>query len=139
MNKILISPKARNHIRVFPMPGSCQGIPEDEGGRILWAKSEYERLAGSDRAVRLACFGGRRKGYLITAWDLDGVGYVAICIRNEFGTYNSTVYAGADPGDAKAIARFAKDNIDSLMADYKKQILDARDWLLAQPKEGHDA
>ena len=143
MNKLLLNEKARNHIRFFPMKGVELDLPEDEADRIRWCENEFDKLQHSMDANRLAFYKHRNKGYLISVWEMEGRYYLIQCLRNEFKTFNTTIYISNDKDDCLNIAKFLDKNADQVMKDYKQQILDARDWLLSQQKqeetEIHDA
>lgn len=135
MNRLLMNKSVRNHIRFLPMPETIPDLPADEGDRIRWCEAEFARLQSSEDAKRLICHANRRKGYMITVWELDGMGYLCQCLRTNTGVYVSTIYVSKDLDDLVAIAKFLRDNVETAMADYKKQILEARDWLAQQPTD----
>lgn len=135
MNKLLLNNSARNHIKVFPMPDSGIEIPESGEDKIRWCEKEFNRLQSDASAKRLCLYKHRLKGYLISVWSLDGLYYLIVCLKNEFKTFNDTVYIGKDKDDMLSIAKFLHQNIDTIMADYKQQILDARDWLVKETLE----
>ena len=131
MNKLLMNERKRNHIRFLFAGELPEWLPEDEGDRIRWAESEFERLRQDPSARRLSLFSNKRKGYLVSVWTLGGKTYVIQCLRTISGeTYVSTIYLGLTESDALAVAKFLRENADTIMRDYKRQILDARDALL---------
>jgi len=127
-NKILLNQKGRNHIRIFPLyKDVC--IPEDEADKIRWAQAKFEELENSSEAERLYIFKSVKKGYLVSVWQLNDLYYLVQSIRNEFSTYNSTIYITNEKNDMLAISKFLRENITTIMKDYKQQILDAGKYL----------
>lgn len=114
------------------MPGIFDDIPTDPGEQIKWCAAKFKELQESGSAKRLSLHRNKAKGYQITVWELNGLYYLIQCIRNEFGTFNDTVYISRDGQDMLNIAKFLKENIETIMADYKAQILDARNALLSE-------
>lgn len=135
MNKLLLNNSARNHIRFFPMKDTISNLPESEKDRILWCKEEFKKLQHSDTAKRLVIYKHRLKGYLISVWEMDGLYYLIVCLRNEFKTFNDTIYISKDKDDMLSIAKFLQQNVDQIMKDYKNQILEARDALVKETVE----
>ena len=129
MNKLLLNQKARNHIKVFPLYKGAE-IPENEGDQIRWAESRFNELQQSDEAKRLFIYKNAKKGILVSVWELNNLYYLVQCIRNEFKTYNTIIYINNEREDTINIAKFIQANAINIMADYKQQILDARDYLL---------
>ena len=138
MNKLLLNERARNHIRFFPMKNTIADLPESEGDRIKWCQSEFKRLQHSDTAKRLFYVRHKGKGYQISVWEMDGLYYLVQCLRNEFKTFNDTIYINKERDDTINIAKFLQANIDQIMQDYKNQILEARDDLVRQAIEAED-
>lgn len=132
MNKLLLNNSARNHIKIFPLPGAGIELPESEGDRIRWCEAEFKKLRESAAAKRLFLLKHRLKGYLVSVWELDGLYYLILCLKNEFKTFNDTIYIGKEKGDMIAIAKFIQENIETIMEDYRNQILDARDALVRE-------
>lgn len=130
MNKLLLNRAGRNHIRFFPMPDTVPDIPDLEADRIRWCESRYKALERDPEAKRLCLYKNRTKGYLVSVWESGGLYYLIQCIRNEWKTFDDTIYVTKDGNDAVAIAKFVHENIETIMADYRQQILDARDQLL---------
>jgi len=118
MNKIVLNSRGRNHIKFLPL-NSGVVLPDSEGDRIRWAESVYNELLYSNEAERL--FVSKRKGYLVTAWQLNGLYYLTQCIRNISGTYNTTIYINNEREDTINIAKFLRDNAINIMSDIKKQ------------------
>lgn len=137
MNKLLLNNTGRNHIKIFPMKDTIKDLPESEKDRIEWCKAEFKKLQHSDNAKRLCIYKHTHKGYLISVWELEGLYYLVQCIRNEFKTYNDTIYISKDKDDLLSIAKFVRDNVDAIMADYKDQLLEARDALLREAAENN--
>lgn len=130
MNKLLLNNTGRNHIKFFPMQNTIQSLPNSDAEKIKWCEQEFNKLQHSDAAKRLCIYKNKSKGYLISVWELDGLYYLVQCIRNEFKTFNDTIYINGNKDDTLSIAKFLRDNIDTIMADYKDQLLEARDALL---------
>lgn len=143
MNRLLLNQTGRNHIRIFPMKDTVQDLPESEADRIRWCEARYKALEADPEAKRLCLYKNRTKGYLVSVWESKGLYYLIQCIRNEWKTFDDTIYVTKDGDDAVAIAKFVHENIETIMADYKQQILDARDQLLrdaaARSRGTHDA
>ena len=141
MNKLLLNRRARNHIRFFPMKDTISNLPESESDRIKWCEAEFKRLERNNDAKRLVLHKNKAKGYLISVWQMDNLYYLILCLRNEFKTFNDTIYINSEREDTINIAKFLRDNVDQIMSDYKKQLLDARDELLknAVVGEANDA
>jgi hypothetical protein len=123
-NKLLLNNKARNHIKVFPVDKTIV-IPEGEAEKIKWAESVYKRL--ELESVNLVTYKNKSRGYMISVWQMDDKYYIIESIRNEFKTFNNTIYINDNKNDSLAIAKFLKDNIITIMSDYKQQLLDAKD------------
>ena len=134
MNKLLLNQSARNHIKIFPMKDTISDLPESEADRIRWCEAEFKRLQRSPDAKRLYIF-KKRGNYLISVWEMDDKYYLVQCLRNEFKTYNTIIYISKFKDDMLNIAKFLQVNIDTIMSDYKSQILDARDALLKERYE----
>ncbi len=132
MNKLLLNNTARNHIRIFPMEDTITDLPADEGDRIRWCQATFKRLQHSDTAKRLFLAKHKGKGYQISVWEFEGLYYIILCLRNEFKTFNDTIYINKHGEDSVNIAKFVRDNIDQIMKDYKDQITEARDALLRE-------
>lgn len=141
MNKLLLNERARNHIKFYPMKDIVTDLPDTEAERIEWCKKRFHELQHNADAKRLVIYKHKGKGYLISVWELDGLYYLVECIRNEFKTFNVTIYMDNQKEQMISIAKFIQENIDAIMADYKQQILDARDELVknAIVGEAHDA
>ena len=135
MNKLLLADKGRNHIKIFPLYKDVE-IPTDEGDKIRWAKARFEELQNANDANRLFICKNVKKGILISVWELNGLYYLIQCIRNEFKTYNVTVYIHNEKEDSLNIAHFLRAHMYEIMEDYKNQILEARDYLLNE-REKH--
>ena len=139
MNKLLLNEKGRNHIKFFPMKDAVgsEEIPDTDKDRILWCESEYKRLRISDDAENLVTYKNRARGYLISVWQLNTRYYLIQCIRNAAGAFNDTIYISNEKDDLLSIARFLKENIETIMSDYKEQITDARNALVAEAIKEH--
>lgn len=128
MNKILLNNKGRNHIKFLPMKNTLNDIPADEGDKIRLCKQLFDELQNSSKTINLFMKKDRHKGYQISLWELDDLYYLAQSMRNEFGTYNNVIYITKEKGDAENIAKFLSSNIRTIMNDYKKQIIDAKEF-----------
>lgn len=124
-NKILINSRARNHIKLFPLINGLD-IPEDEGDKIRWCEERFKELEEDTKAVKLYNYSSIKKGFSVTVWESKGLYYMVQCIRNEFRTYNTTIYIHNQKQDCINIAKFLRKNVISIMNDYKQQILDAK-------------
>lgn len=136
MNKLVLNNKARNHFKFFPMKDVFD-LPESEKDQILWAESLYKKLERSDDAINLYTTKHKTKGYMISVWEYESRYYLIQCIRNEFKTFNNTVYISYEKQDMLSIAKFLKNNIDSIMSDYKNQIIDLRNELIKNEGTQH--
>lgn len=130
MNKLLLNERGRNHIKFFPMKDTIADLPENESDRINWCKDKFYELQHRFDVQRLFLVKHKGKGYQISVWEMDGLYYLVQCLRNEFKTFNCTIYINKDKDDCINIAKFLENNITQIMADYKQQILEARDQLL---------
>ena len=133
MNKLLLNQSGRNHIKILPLLNDVT-LPTDEGDKIRWCEDQFKRLQHNDNAKRLALYKNRGKGYLIAVWEAEGIYYLIQCIRNEFKTYNDTIYITKDGDDALAIAKFLKDNVDSIMSGLTKDLVQA--WRMIDASKG---
>lgn len=138
MNKLLLNERGRNHIRIFPTKEVSEqlNIPETEADKIRWCEKCFKTLQHSNDAKRLSIYKHKGKGYLISVWELDNKYYLIQCLRNEFKTFNTTIYISNEKNDMLNIAKFLQENVDSIMKDYKNQILEARDALIKETIEG---
>ena len=132
MNKLLLNNSGRNHIKIFPMTSAGIELPESEADKIRWCEAEFGKLQSDPKARRLCLYKHRLKGYLVSVWELEGLYYLIICLKNEFKTFNDTIYISKDREDMLSIAKFVHQNIETIMEDYRNQILDARDWLVRE-------
>ena len=67
---------------------------------------------------------------MISVWAHNDLYFLIQCIRNEFKTFNDTLYIGKTKDDMISIAKFLQENVETIMSDYKSQILEARNWML---------
>ena len=145
VNKLLINERARHHIKMFPMSKLGLDLPEDEGDKIRWCENQFKKLQHADNAKRLVIYKNKAKGYMISVWQMGALYYLIQCIRNEFKTFNDTIYISDCGEDLLSIAKFLEQNIIQIMADYKEQILEARNQLLKESAipnksgENHDS
>lgn len=136
-NKLFLNDKGRNHIKVLPLSDAGLTVPTDDAEKIRWCKSVYTNL--KNRGVNVETFKNRAKGYLIGVWELDGLYYLIQSIRNFSGVFVNTIYISKERGDLLSIAKFLKENADTIMDDYKQQIWDARNELLKpKPEPAND-
>lgn len=136
MNKLVLNPKARNHFKMFPF--GIEGIPESEAEQIQWCQADYCRLETSNSAKRLFILNRSNRGYMVSVWVLNGRYYLIQSIRNEFKTYNNTIYISEQDGaeqDFINLAKFLANNIKVLGDDYRKQILDAKKYIVENKDE----
>lgn len=126
MNKLLLNNNGRNHIKFFPMKDVFDDIPEKEGDQIRWCEEKFNELQKSNEAKRLKVFVNRKKGYMISVWELNGNYYLIQCLRNNNRSYNSTIYISKEKQDSLSIAEFLYQNIDSVMTD-NKELLKMKD------------
>lgn len=132
MNKLLLNPKARHHIKMMVFPGYTGERPEDEAGKIRMCEEIYESMRKSDSAECLCLHKAKDRSYQISVWEDRGLCVLIQCVKNELGTYSDTFYVGISPADAVAIAKFLKENADAIMSDYRDQILDAKKELYVE-------
>lgn len=130
MIKILLNPEGRNHIKFMASPE--REMPEDEGEQIETVENIYNSLCeyGEIKYEKI-----KSGNYAIKVVKLGGTFYDVVSLRNEFGTYNSTIYEMTNENDAMAIAKFIGKNIQTLMKAYKQQVLDAKDMMVELPSE----
>lgn len=127
MNKLLLNQSGRNHIKILPLLDDVT-LPTEPGDKIRWCEETYYRLQNNDNAKRLCLYKNRSKGYLISVWEADSVYYLIQCIRNEFKTFNDTIYITKNGEDALAIAKFLKDNVDEILRGLTADLIKA--WKL---------
>lgn len=135
MNKLVLNPKARNHLKIFPF-GNIE-IPASEKDQIEWCQAEYSRLETSNKATRVFILNRSHKGYMLSVWVLDNRYYLIQSLRNEFKTYNNTIYISEQENveqDFINLAKFLAKNIETIGGDYRKQILDAKKYIVEDNK-----
>lgn len=120
-NKLVLNPHGRNHFKFQPMQG--RQIPEDEKEQIELVEKLYDDLLKDGVIIYERIKTG---SYSIKSLELNDEYFIVVCIRNEFETYNNTIYEIPNKNDCIAIAKFIGKNINTTMKDYKKQILDAK-------------
>lgn len=136
MNKLLLNCRSRNHIRFLPAKeGMDLGIPTDDADKIKWCEDRFNQLQHRNDITRLCFYSHTKKGYLITVYEMDNLYYLVLCIRNEFRTYNTTIYIDTEKEQLIGIAKFLDKNNSQIMKDYKNQILEARDALMKAKAE----
>jgi hypothetical protein len=128
MNELVLNSKARHHIKLFPLDNI--EVPKTEREQLLWAESVFKALERSHDAKRLFLYKSKKQGYMISVWAHNDLYFLIQCIRNEFKTFNDTLYIGKTKDDMISIAKFLQDNVETIMSDYKSQILEARNWML---------
>lgn len=123
--KLVLEPNARNHFKVLLL--GVDNIPESEKEQILLAEKMYNELEQDNNREKLYRFSSQKKGIMISVFKSNNRGYLIQSIKNEFETYNNTVYVSDNINDLVNIAKFLRSNITDIMSDYKQQILDAKD------------
>lgn len=131
MNKLVLNPKARNHFKFYPVKE--RELPENEADQIKLVEKLYEDLVNKGIILYTKSKSGN---YSIRCVQLDSKYYIILSMKNEFGTYNNTIFENNLKNDALAISVFIGKNIKQMMSDYKQQILDAKDMMVR--KEGED-
>lgn len=133
MNKLVLNPKGRNHIRYMAL--STTVMPESEKEQLNMVEAIYNALCQYGVIIYERVRSGN---YSVKAVEHCGDYYVIISLRNEFNTYNNTIYEISSKDDAINIAKFVGKNMRTIMKDYKKQVLDAKDMMVELPSEGND-
>ena len=132
-NKLLLNNNNRNHIKIMPLAKDLE-IPKEEKEQIIWCKEKFEELQNAQDLKTLWKSVNRKKGYLIALYELNNLYYIVISLRNEFNTYNNTIYIHNIEQDSLNICKFLRQNIQECMSDYKKLIIDAREDYVEQMK-----
>lgn len=133
MNKLVLNPKARNHFKFIPKKERV--LPEDEKEQIKLVESIYDDLVKNGKVLYVKSKAG---SHSIRCVKLDDY-YIVVSLMNEFKTYNNTIYELTSENDALNISKFIAKNIATMMADYKKQILDAKNMVVRkEDKDGED-
>lgn len=125
MNKLVLNPKGRNHFRFLPLKN--RELPKDEKEQIQLVESLYNDLVNKGIVLYTKSKSG---SYSVKAVQLNDNYFIVVSLSNEFKTYNNTIYETSTKNDALAISNFIGKNITTMMADYKKQILDAKDMVV---------
>jgi len=137
-NKLVIDPHGRNHFRF--MPDKDRVLPESEKEQIEMVEKLYNELVVGGVIIYTKVKSG---SYSIRAIRYNAMYYIVVCIKNEFKTYNNTIYELKFENDALAICKLIGKNILTMMSDYKKQILDAKKMHVVRKEdtneEGRDA
>jgi len=113
-NKIVLNPNSRNHIRYLPL--KTTPIPTDEGEQIKLAEKLYDNLCEYGEIKYQKVKTGYSSIYVVAYNNLF---YVVLSLRNEFGTYNNTMYELGTENDALVIAKFIGKHINACMQDYR--------------------
>lgn len=130
MNKLVLNPHGRNHFKFFP--DKNREIPVDEKEQIELVESIYNDLVEKGKILYTKTKSG---SHCINSVKLENEYFIVVSIRNEFRTYNNTIYEISNENDAIVIGKFIGKNIKTTMADYKKQILDAKKMHVERKEE----
>ena len=130
MNKLVIDPHGRNHFKFIPVKE--RELPENEADQIKMVESIYNDLVKRGEVIYVK---SRSGSHSIRCVRLNKLYYIVVCMKNEFGTYNNVIYEMPNKNDAVAISVFIGKNIKTMMADYKKQILDAKEMVVRKKDE----
>lgn len=130
MNKLVLEPEERHHIRFLPL--KTREIPVDEADQIRLTESIYNNLVENGEILYQRT---KQKSHSIYSVKLNNEYFIIVCIKNEFGTYNDTIYELSNENDCIALAKFTSKNIRTIMNDYKKQILDANKMHVERKEE----
>ena len=129
-NKLVIDKHGRNHFKFYPCKE--RELPSDEKEQIEMVEELYDSLVDEGYII----FTKSKKGnYLINCVKLGDKCYIVVCLKNEFNTFNNSIYEVNNENDAIAITKFIGKNIGQTMRDYKKQILDAREMVVRKNEE----
>lgn len=129
MNKLVLNPKARNHFKFM----AVREMPESEKEQLELIESIYDDLVNDGVVTYVKSKTGN---YSIRCVKLEPYWYIVVSLKNEFDTYNNSIYECKSENDAMAICKVIGKNINTIMRDYKKQILDAKKFVVR--KEGKD-
>ena len=136
-NKILLNNNSRNHIKFMPCTNKLD-IPQDEKNQIIWCQEKFAELELN--GVELNHYSSRKKGILLSVYELNDLYYLVQCLRNEqegifyaktsktkdIKIYNTTIYILESKNDASSIWEFLRKNNSEVMNDYKELMIDAR-------------
>ena len=130
MNKLVLNPDDRNHIKF--MPGKNRAIPETEEEQLKLVEDVYNALVEKGTVL----YEKIKKGsHSIVTVKLEDSYFIVVSIKNEFKTYNNIIYETYSENDAIAISKFIGKNINRTMHDYKQQILDAKKMHVVREEE----
>lgn len=127
MNKILLNQKGRNHIKVMLLKDSELEMPVEDAEKIHFCEKLFINLQHDDNAIRHFYYRNTKKGYQITVYESNDKIYLTNCIRDMEGNYITTIYVSKNLNDLKGIAKMLKENIQTIMSDYKMQIIEGKD------------
>lgn len=127
MNKILLNQKGRNHIKVMLIKDSGLEMPEDNAEKIKFCETIFADLQHNDNAIRHFYYRNTKKGYQITVYQIDELIYLTNCIRDLDYNYVTTIYVSKNLNDLKGIAKMLRENIETIMQDYKDQIFEGQE------------
>lgn len=130
MNKLVLNPKGRNHFRY--MPHKDTQIPKDEKDQIKVVENLYNDLVANGNVIYTKSKAGN---YAVRCVELNNKYFIVVSLKNEFSTYNNTIYEILNKADALSISVFIGKNIKTMMSDYKKQILDAKEMHVVRKEE----
>lgn len=135
MNKILLNQKGRNHIKVMLLKDSDLEMPTDKIEQIKFCETLFANLQHDDNAIRHFYYRNVKKGYQIAVYESDSKIYLANCIRDMEHNYITTIYVSKNLNDLKNIAKMLRENIETIMDDYKNQILEGKEAFEDMNKE----
>ena len=138
MNKILLNQKGRNHIKVMLLKDCELEMPEDAAEKIKFCEKVFATLQ-QEEATRHYYYRNVKKGYQITVYQINDMVYLTNCIRDMDHNYISTIYVSKNLNDMNSIAKFLRQNIETVMSDYKEQIIEGKEEWDKQHEEGGEA
>lgn len=126
MNKIVLNSKANNYIKVYPLKESGLEPPVDEKEQIDFARNIFDKLKNAYEAKKRYFYSNRAKGVQISVWVYDKHTYLVQCIRNEYKTYNTTIYINNDSeesiNDLISCAKFLRTNYAGITKQFTEII-----------------
>jgi len=132
MNKLVLNPKARNHFKFM----AARKMPESEKEQLELIESIYDDLVNDGVVTYVKSKAGN---YSIRCVKLEPYWYIVVSLCNEFKTYNNSIYECESENDAMAICKVIGKNIKTIMSDYKKQILDAKKFVVRKEEDKVEA
>ena len=129
MNKICLNIRGRNHWKILPATEEIK-IPDSEKEQLIWADDIVQNLLKKD-IKRHFFFTNQKYGYMIGVYEQQGYYYLIHSIKNEFKTYNNVIYINnKNLNDLISIGKMMQDNIETIMKDYKENMLELRDDII---------